>query len=405
MQTNLDPDILATDRGRTADAILRACVHCGFCNATCPTYQVRGDELDGPRGRIYLMKSMLEAGRGTREMRTHLDRCLTCRNCETTCPSGVRYGELLEIGRELLDETCARPPVEAAARWLINEVVQRPALLGAAIGLGQRVRGLLPAALASKVPATVPDLPWPAPRHARRVLLLTGCAQAAATPDVNHAIATLLDGLGVSALPADGCCGALPHHLGQVDSADGMLARNVRAWQAAAGADVEAVISSASGCGVHVKDYGRLVKDARLAAGAQALAGKTVDIAEYLTRLVAERGALRPATRPRRVAWHPPCTLQHGQRVTGVVERLLEAAGHTLVPVQDAHLCCGSAGTYSVLQPELATTLGGRKLASLRANSPEVIATANIGCQLHLNALSGQDDAAVPVVHWVQLLG
>ena len=404
MQTRLDPQILATDRGQTADAILRACVHCGFCNATCPTYQVRGDELDGPRGRIYLMKSMLEAGQGTREMRTHLDRCLTCRNCETTCPSGVRYGELLEIGREVLDETCARPPQDVAARWLINEVVQRPRLFGAAVAIGQRVRGLLPAALASKVPQPVVATAWPVPRHARRVLLLTGCAQAAVTPDVNSAIAALLDANGVSALPADGCCGALPHHLGLVDSADGMLARNLRGWRGALG-DVEAVISSASGCGVHVKDYGRLAKDAALEADAQRLATLTLDIAEYLTKLVADQGSLRPAAQPRRVAWHPPCTLQHGQRVTGLVEALLRAAGHTLVPVRDAHLCCGSAGTYSVLQPELSSVLGKRKLASLREHAPEVVATANIGCQLHLDALAATDDTAPRVVHWVQLLG
>ena len=428
MQTNLHPDILATDRGAHADEILRSCVHCGFCNATCPTYQVLGDELDGPRGRIYLIKNMLETGSATREMRTHLDRCLTCRACETTCPSGVRYGELLEIGREVLEETCPRPPLERAARWLLNEVVQRPVLFGAAIGMGQAVNAFLPRALASKVPAAVPRLAWPAPVHERRVLILTGCAQSAATPDVNHALAQLLDAHGISALPADGCCGALPEHMTAVDSAAGMLATNVRGWGAllgsAAGAGrsvatrqaaiaanagaVEAIISTASGCGVHVKAYGRLVKDAALVAGAKRIAELTVDVAEFIDRLPPLR-----SSQPRRVAWHAPCTLQHGQRITGVVERLLRAAGHELVAVADPHLCCGSAGTYSVLQPVLAQELGARKLAALCAGQPEVIATANVGCQLHLGAIQreravhdGRDGPmpALPVMHWLQLL-
>ncbi len=434
MQTNLHPDILATDRGAHADEILRACVHCGFCNATCPTYQLLGDELDGPRGRIYLIKNMLETGSATREMRLHLDRCLTCRACETTCPSGVRYGELLEIGREVLEETCPRPPLQRGARWLLNEVVQRPALFAAAIGIGQTLSALLPGALASKVPARVPALAWPKPVHDRRVLILTGCAQAAATPDVNHALAQLLDAHGISAVPADGCCGALPEHMTAVDSAARMLATNVRGWGAlvAAGSGAgageaardaaqtgvagppEAIISTASGCGVHVKAYGRLVKDAALSAAAARIAELTVDVAEFIASLPPLR-----SSQPRRVAWHAPCTLQHGQRVTGVVERLLRAAGHELVPVADAQLCCGSAGTYSVLQPVLAQALGTRKLAALSAGRPDVIATANVGCQLHLGAIqrhvaahdqpaslapTGRAVPALPVLHWLQLL-
>ena len=402
MQTNLHPDILATDRGARADEILRACVHCGFCNATCPTYQVLGDELDGPRGRIYLIKNMLETGSATREMRVHLDRCLTCRACETTCPSGVRYGELLEVGREVLEETCPRPPVQRAARWLLREVVQRPGLLGATIGVGQTVRALLPRSLSAKVPMRVAKPSWPKPVHARRVLILNGCAQAAATPDVNHALAQLLDAHGISALPADGCCGALPEHMTAVDSAARMLATNVRGWGALCASTVEAIVSTASGCGVHVKAYGRLVRDAALSAAAVRVAELTVDVAEFVATLPPLR-----SSHPRRVAWHAPCTLQHGQRITGVVERLLIAAGHELVPVADAHLCCGSAGTYSLLQPALAQELGARKFAALTAARPDVIATANVGCQLHLGALKSPTAGgghAPPVVHWLQLL-
>ena len=403
MQTKLHPDIIATERGREAERILRSCVHCGFCNATCPTYQLLGNELDGPRGRIYLIKGALESGEAQPLLKTHLDRCLTCRACETTCPSGVEYGRLLDIGRSMIEASDTRAPWDAGARWLVRKVVGDPRLLRPLLQIGAAVAPLLPAALRAKVPKVDADERWPAPRHAERVLLLTGCAQDAATPGVNARIARLLDAIGVSALPADGCCGALDWHLGATAAGARRMADNARDWDAALPESALTIISSASGCGVHVMDYGHLLPGDPIAGR---VAAATVDIAVFLESRLA---SVPRATRPLRVAWHPPCSLQHGQRITGVVERLLRAAGHELVPVADAHLCCGSAGTYSLLQPRLATALLAAKLGHLTTHAPDVIATANVGCQLHLASgiAAGSTPAAVglPVVHWTSLLG
>jgi glycolate oxidase iron-sulfur subunit len=418
MQTDLPQALLATEHGSRADRILRSCVHCGFCNATCPTYQLLGDELDGPRGRIYLIKEMLETGDADAVTRTHLDRCLTCRACETTCPSGVRYGELLEIGRDYLE---AELPRRGRARWLrrwLIAVVPRPERFGRWLRLGRAFRWLLPGRLARQVPprergrasartgpaamagpaAVSAAAAEPTAAAVPRVLLLQGCVQRVTTPGVNAALAALLGSRGIEAVtvPDEGCCGSLALHLGESAEARRTMAGNVAALEGAL-EGVAAVISTASGCGVTVKDYGRLLAgDARHAEAARRVADLTLDAAEYLYRL---KTRWERDPRYRRVAWHPPCTLQHGQQVRGPVEALLTGAGYELVPVPDAHLCCGSAGTYSLSQPELAGRLKQQKLAALEHGAPDVIATANVGCQLHLAT-----DAGVPVVHWLELL-
>jgi len=403
MQTDLPADLLATSAGARADAILRSCVHCGFCNATCPTYQLLGDELDGPRGRIYLIKDMLETGAADAVTRTHLDRCLTCRACETTCPSGVRYGELLEIGRERLE---AELPRGARERWLrrwLLAVVPRRRRFRRWVRLGRLLRPLLPRRLAGKVP------PAPRPRSRpeairsddagveRRVLLLDGCVQSVTTPGVNEALSALLAsrGIRVESVVGEGCCGALALHLGEAGAATAAMMANALALDAALDG-VEAVISTASGCGVTVKDYGRLLAGSPAGDAAQRVAGRTVDAAEFLHGL---GKSWQRATGYRRVAWQAPCTLQHGQGVASRVEGLLRQAGYELTRVREPHLCCGSAGTYSLLQPALAERLKRRKLDDLEAPAPDVIATANVGCQLQLAG-----DAGVPVVHWLELL-
>lgn len=415
MRTELPIKLLDTTAGQRADAILRSCVHCGFCNATCPTYLIEGNELDGPRGRIYLMKDMLETGAVDAVARTHLDRCLTCRACETTCPSGVAYGELLEIGREVLESAPVRGPWDRLQRMLLRRVVPRPAVFGPLVTLGRMLRPLLPRRLRDAVPP--PESPAPreavlgrgadalrTPASARpggalgRVLLLEGCVQRVATPGVNTALRALLEarGIEVVTVPEEVCCGGLALHLGDHAEALETIQRNVAAlspWLDR----VDAILSTASGCGVTVKDYARLTAEQpQLAQAAARVAALTRDVSEYLAAL---DQPLTRGTSYQRIAWHPPCTLQHGQRITGVVERLLSGAGYELVPVADPHLCCGSAGTYAVLQPKLSATLRERKLAALESHQPEVIATANIGCQLHLAAGAG-----VPVRHWLSLL-
>lgn len=402
METHLPPELLATPKGQEADAILRSCVHCGFCNATCPTYQLLGDELDGPRGRIYQIKAVLEGAPATRSAQVHLDRCLTCRACETTCPSGVRYGRLLEIGREVVDAAVPRPPTERLARALLREGISRRRLFGAGVAIARGVRALLPGALARKIPArrgrepSVPTRPVPT---ARRVLFLTHCSQDALLPSVDRAAMRVLDSLGVSVVmaPEAGCCGALRAHLSDLDGARAAARRNVDAWWPEVESGVEALVMTASGCGVQVRDYGRLLEDdPDYAARAARIAALTRDLSEWLAPHVeALRGVIEAA--PARVAFHAPCTLQHGQRLGGVVEGILAALGAELVPVADAHLCCGSAGSYSLLQPALADALRTQKLVALTAGRPEVILSANVGCLVHLEAGSG-----VPVRHWIE---
>lgn len=405
MQTQLADFIRDTPEGREAEEILRKCVHCGFCTATCPTYQLLGDELDGPRGRIYLIKQVLEGAEPTGKTRLHLDRCLTCRSCESTCPSGVHYSRLLDIGRHVVDARVPRHGSEALTRRVLREFVPRPTLFGLAMKAGQAVRGLLPKALQAKVPEPRPAGRWPEPRHARRVIALAGCVQPAMAPSINAAAARVLDALGISLVEADGagCCGAVRFHLDDQDGARADARRNIDAWWPAIEAGtVEAIVMTASGCGVQVKDYGHLLQhDPAYAEKARRVAELTRDIgevvaaeAEALAAVLAARELPRQA-----LAWHAPCTLQHGQRIRGTVEGLLAAAGYELAPVRDAHLCCGSAGTYSMLQPELSERLRTNKLDCLLEGGAGMIASANIGCIVHLQAGTG-----TPVRHWIELI-
>ncbi len=406
MQTNLIESFKNTPEGQEADAILRTCVHCGFCTATCPTYQLLGDELDGPRGRIYLIKQMLEGQPVTEKTQRHLDRCLTCRSCETTCPSGVKYHRLLDIGRQFLDRRVPRPAGQKLVRGLLKEVLPRPWIFRPAVAVGKLVRPLLPQSLADKLPASAPASArgWPAARHGRRMLALAGCVQPGLAPNTNAAAARVLDVLGITLFeaPEAGCCGALRFHLDAQEAALDDMRRNIDAWWPHVEAGVEAIVMTASGCGAHVKEYGLLLKhDAAYAAKAERISALTRDVSEIL---MAEAARLKPllaakAQAPLRLAFHSPCTLQHGQKIRGVIEELLHAAGCELTPVADPHLCCGSAGTYSILQPELSKQLRDNKLASLSAGGPTVIVTANIGCQTHL-----QSGSATPVRHWVEIL-
>ncbi len=402
MKTELSSELLATSTGHRANEILRSCVHCGFCNATCPTYQLTGDELDGPRGRIYLIKELLE-GAGNEERATnHLDRCLTCRACETTCPSGVAYGELAEIARNQLG--AHRPGLAGRLRAWVRWLVPDAARLRRMARLGRVFKALLPGVLKAHVPQAVGS---PAglsgnPLPSRYVVLLNGCAQQVATPATNHHFQALLaaSDIGVVAAADETCCGALDLHLGAEAPALATVRRNVDAlYPLLEGA--EAIVSTASGCGVTVKDYGRLLADDEAyAARAQVVADAVVDVSEYLRDAVAA-GSVQFAAQPayRKVAFQAPCSLQHGQQITGVVEALLTTAGYELVSVADSHLCCGSAGTYAILQPAMADALRKRKLQALTEHAPDVIASANVGCQSHL-----AHEAAVPVVHWIELL-
>ncbi len=402
MQTNIADSFRNTPDGEAAERILRNCVHCGFCLATCPTYQILGNELDSPRGRIYLMKQVLEGATPTAKTQLHLDRCLTCRNCETTCPSGVEYGKLLDIGRHIVEEKVGRSTVETAARAALKAGLGTPLLFNSALKLGQSVRGLMPGFLKSRIPAAETAGTWPAARHARRMLVLQGCVQPGLKPNINAATARVLDRIGVSLVAAEeaGCCGALAHHLNDTDAGLAAARRNIDAWIPQLDAGAEAIVMTASGCGVMVKYYGWLLRDdTAYAEKAARVSAATKDISEIL---VAERQALRSLAAqrmPRRIAYHPPCTLQHGQKLSGGVEVLLADAGFELTAVADKHLCCGSAGTYSILQPEIAGRLKARKLENLQAAQPELIATANIGCLTHL-----QSGTSTPVKHWVELL-
>ena len=405
MQTKLSPEFKNSADGQQAEAILRKCVHCGFCTATCPTYQLLGDELDGPRGRIYLIKQVLEGQAPTRKTQLHLDRCLTCRNCETTCPSGVQYGHLVDIGRKLVDERVPRPAGESALRWALKEGLPSP-LFAPAMKVGQALRGLLPAALQAKVPARQAASSWPTRRHARKMLMLEGCVQPSMMPNINSATARVLDAAGIEVVLAAkaGCCGAVKFHLNDQDGGKAEMRRNIDAWwphvESGAESGVQAIVMNASGCGVTVKEYGHILKDdPAYAVKAARISALTRDLSELLPEL-AERLRDRVAAGAGKIAFHPPCTLQHGQQLRGGVEKHLGELGFDIqVANCEAHLCCGSAGTYSVLNPEIAYQLRDRKLANLAELAPETIVSANIGCITHL-----QSGTATPVRHWVELL-
>ena len=414
MQTHLAPEFQDTPDGRRAEDILRRCVHCGFCTATCPTYQLLGDELDGPRGRIYLIKQVLEGQAPTRKTQLHLDRCLTCRSCETTCPSGVEYGALVEIGRRVVDAQVERPRAERGVRWMLRETMTSPSF-GPMLKMGQNVRALLPSVLKAKVPpklgaqARAHAQRWPTRQHGRKVLMLLGCVQPTLAPNINSATARVLDACGIQTLVSDeaGCCGAVRDHLGDHEGALADMRRNIDAWwpqvEGLGGVQpVEALIVNASGCGVTVKDYGRaLAHDPDYADKARRISEVARDLAELLPGLV---GLLKSALGHRRargvLAYHPPCSLQHGQKLRGHVEAALGELGFDVrLPTRDAALCCGSAGTYSVLQPDIAFQLRDRKLQTLEDHDPGLIVSGNIGCLQHL-----QSGTARPVRHWIEVL-
>ena len=403
MQTHLASQYQDSAAGREAEAILRKCVHCGFCTATCPTYQLLGDELDGPRGRIYLIKQVLEGQTPTRKTQLHLDRCLTCRNCESTCPSGVQYGHLVDIGRQIVDEQVPRPTGEKAVRWLLKEGLSSP-LFGPAMKLGQSVRGLLPPTLRAKVPLPQDAGRWPSRSHARKVLMLAGCVQPAMSPNINSATARVLDAAGIEAVlaPKAGCCGAVKFHLNDQAGGLAQMRANIDAWwPLVASGEVEALVMNASGCGVTVKDYGHQLRDdPDYADKAARISALTRDLSELLPDLVPLlKDRLRAAPKGV-VAYHPPCTLQHGQQLRGGVEKHLGALGFQVQLTRtESNLCCGSAGTYSVLNPDISYELRDRKVGHLEALQPEVIVSANIGCITHL-----QSGTATPVRHWVEVL-
>jgi glycolate oxidase iron-sulfur subunit len=400
MQTNLSESAQTLPRAAEAEQILRSCVHCGFCNATCPTYQILGNELDGPRGRIYLIKQLLEGEPVTQKTQLHLDRCLSCRNCETTCPSGVNYHALLDIGRAELERRVERPASEQLLREGLRRVVPRPALFGALLKTGRLFRPLLPYGLGRKIPKrSVAARPRPAARHARTVLMLEGCVQPSLSPNTNAATARVLDRLGISVVNAEraGCCGATDYHLNAQDAGLDRARRNIDAWWPAIEAGAEAIVQTASGCGAFVKEYGHLLRDDPVYAHkAQRVSTLASDLVEVLT---AEPLEALQAKAQQRIAFHCPCTLQHAQKLGGAVEGVLRRFGFDLTAVPDAHLCCGSAGTYSITQPELAQTLRNNKLDALESGKPDLIVTANIGCQTHLDGAG-----RTAVRHWIELV-
>ncbi|WP_392889903.1 glycolate oxidase subunit GlcF [Pseudomonas migulae] len=400
MQTTLSETARQLPRAEEAESILRTCVHCGFCNATCPTYQLLGDELDGPRGRIYLIKQVLEGNEVTQKTQQHLDRCLSCRNCETTCPSGVDYHNLLDIGRAVVDAAVPRPIGQRLLREGLRSVVPNPGLFNGLVSSGQVFRAWLPDTLQAKLPRNIPvSKPFPIARHARQVLMLEGCVQPSLSPNTNVAAARVLDRLGISVTPCRnvGCCGAVDYHLDAQAAGLDRARRNIDAWWPSIENGAEAIVQTASGCGAFIKDYGHLLeRDPAYADKAKRVSALARDLVEVLRDEPLETLGIHS---DQRLAFHCPCTLQHAQKLGGAVEALLIRLGFNLTAVPDSHLCCGSAGTYSITQPELSRQLRDNKLNALESGHPEVIVTANIGCQSHLDGAN-----RTPVRHWIELV-
>lgn len=399
MKTTITDNYLGTPLGQEANRILRNCVHCGFCNATCPTYQLLGDELDGPRGRIYLIKNILEGETPTSKTQLHLDRCLTCRNCETTCPSGVEYGKLLDIGRKLTTDKVKRSIGQQLFRFSLRKFLLSPNLFSLSLSIGQLFRPLLPGTLRKNVPERIKQTAdWPTSEHARKILLVEGCVQSALQPNIDKAAAIAFDHMGIQSLlmKAAGCCGAVSHHLNAETEAHAYIKSNIDTWwPLVETGTVEAICMTASGCGVMIKDYAHiLAADPEYASKAEKISALYKDPCEIIIT-----GNIKAKYSGLRIAFHPPCTLQHGMKLNGVIEEILTSLGYELLEFDNKHLCCGSAGTYSITQKRLSTRLRNNKLAAIKSNQPEMIATANIGCQTHLQ--SGTD---TPVKHWLELL-
>ncbi|MDH5473171.1 MAG: glycolate oxidase subunit GlcF [Gammaproteobacteria bacterium] len=399
MQTRISNKFQTHDDIEDAEAILRSCVHCGFCTATCPTYQLLSDELDGPRGRIYLIKQVLEGNEITRKTQSHLDRCLTCRSCETTCPSGVRYGRLVEIGRSIVDHQVTRSFKQTLQRTVLRKILPYPQRFAPLYKIALLLRPVLPENLQRKLPLPVSASTIKLNKQ-RKMLVLQGCVQSVVTPQTNQAATRILEKLDIELITASGagCCGAVSHHLSAADEGLEFMRRNIDAWWPHIEQGAEAIVITASGCGAVVKDYAELLKhDEHYADKAYRVSQLAKDISEILANENFSAAKTKPTHM--KVAFHSPCTLQHGQKINGVVEKILSQAGFTLTQVADSHLCCGSAGTYSILQPELSQQLLSNKLTSLQAEQPDVIATANIGCQMHMTS-----KAEVPVKHWLELI-
>jgi glycolate oxidase iron-sulfur subunit len=412
MQTILAKEFQGTAAGEEAESILRKCVHCGFCLATCPTYNLLGDELDSPRGRIYLIKQVLEGAEPTGKTQLHLDRCLTCRACETTCPSGVQYGRLVDIGRHIVDEKVGRSTANGLKRIVLKNVLPQTNLFKVALGIGRAVKPLLPNALAKKISAKRDAGVWPTSNHARKMLVLAGCVQPAMAPSINTATARVLDRLGISLVvaPNAGCCGAIPHHLCDVEGGHVMMKRNIDAWWPMIEGGIEAIVVTASGCGTMVAEYGHMLRDdkayAEKAARVSALfrdVSQVIAAEQAVLSKLLQTKASTSTTPKTRVAFHSPCSLQHGLKIRGSVEALLRDAGFELTAVPDGHLCCGSAGTYSLLQPELSQQLLQNKVAALESGKPEIVATANIGCLAHIEGGLAASRGA-PIRHWIELV-
>ena len=406
MQTALDPRFAGTRKGQEVEAIARKCVHCGFCNATCPTYQLLGDELDGPRGRIYLMKQLFEGEQANDQMALHLDRCLTCRACETTCPSGVEYGKLLEIGRGEIDSSNSRGVANKLLRLAVAFVVSRASIFGPLLKLGQGVRPVLPGFIKDGIPVRNPDLSQPgthqqpASVHSRKMVTLGGCVQGALTPGTNAAAAIVLDRLGITLSEVDGagCCGSVDLHTTNEARARIVAKSLIDAWMPCLDQGVEGFVITASGCGVTVKEYPHLFRnEPDYFEKAKEISRKTYDLSEVVEREIDDQYRIEDTNQ--KVAFHSPCTLQHGQQISGTVEKVLERVGYEICTVRDAHLCCGSAGTYSIFQPEISGKLREAKLDSLYKDMPDIVCTANVGCQTHLNMKS-----RTIVRHWIELL-
>lgn len=400
MQTNIIKEFLETTQGQTADSILRSCVHCGFCTATCPTYQLLGDELDSPRGRIYLIKQVLEGQKATKKTQSHLDRCLTCRSCETTCPSGVLYGQLVDIGREIVDQQVPRSLFASSQRYLLRKLIPYPGRFKTLLTLGQIVKPVMPAIIKNKIPQIQNSGHWPQQHHQRKMLVLSGCAQKVVTAQTNVSAANVLNKLGIELIKEteSGCCGAVSHHLCATEEAKQFIKRNIDAWCSYIEEGIEAIVITASGCGVMVKDYAHVLEhDTEYADKARRVSELAKDISEIL-RNEDLSSVIKPDI-DSKVSFHSPCTLQHGLQLNGVVESILSKAGYQLTQVEDSHLCCGSAGTYSVLQAKLSKQLLTNKVTALEKDQPDIIATANIGCQMHLATKADK-----PVKHWIELI-